>query len=100
MDRYFGRQYGQPGWRQQVDSVAGSPLVAVAGMLLIRCALTLLVLSLLALPFALSSPLSLAVDLLGIALNVGLIVLARVVLRWSVRRAWSLEQTDQVPWLH
>ena len=68
-------------------------------MLLIRCALTLLVLALLALPFALSSPLSLTIDLLGIALNAGLLVLARVVMRWSVRRAWALEQAEQAPWV-
>jgi hypothetical protein len=64
-----------------------------------RCALTLLVLGLLALPFALSSPLSLTIDLLGIAFNVSLIVLARVVLRWSVRRAWPLEQAEQARWM-
>jgi hypothetical protein len=98
MDRYLGQHRGQPGWRQRVDSVAGSPLVAVAGLLLIRCALTLLVLGLLALPFALSSSLSLTIDLLGIALNAGLIVLARMVMRWSVRRAWALEHAAQAPW--
>lgn len=99
MDRYMGRQRGQPGWRQHVASVAGSPLVAVAGLLLIRCALTLLVLGLLALPFALSSPLSLTIDVLGIAFNVGLIVLARMALRWSARRAWALEQAEQARWM-
>jgi hypothetical protein len=97
MDRYFGRQRGQPGWRQHVDSLAGSPLVAVAGLLLMRCAL--LVLGLLALPFALRSPLSLIIDVLGIAFNVGLIVLARVALRWSARRAWALEQAEQARWM-
>ena len=95
MDRYIGR----PGWRQHIDSFAGSPLVAFAGMLLIRCALTLLVLGLLALPFAWSSPLSLTIDVVGMACNVGLIVLARVVMRWSVRRAWALEQAEQAPWV-
>ena len=99
MDRYFGRQRGQPDWRQHVASVAGSPLVAVAGLLLMRCALTLLVLGLLALPFALSSPLSLTIDVLGIAFNVGLIALARGALRWSARRAWALEQAEQARWM-
>jgi hypothetical protein len=99
MDRYLGRQRGQPGWRQHVDSLAVFPLVAVAGLLLMRCALTLLVLGLLALPFALSSPLSLTIDLLGIAFNVGLIVLARVALRWSARRARALEQAEQARWV-
>src|SRR5438105_2701264 len=98
MDRYIGQHRGQPGWRQHVDSVAGSLLVAFAGILLVRCPLTLLVLAFLSFPDEWSSPLSLTIAVMGLACNVGLIVLARVMMRWSVRRAWALEQAERARW--
>ncbi|HEY8287240.1 MAG TPA: hypothetical protein VIJ28_22860 [Chloroflexota bacterium] len=59
----------------------------LAMMLISRCALTLAILGLLALPFTLRSPVSLGVDLLGIGLNLALIALTTITVRWSARRA-------------
>jgi hypothetical protein len=61
--------------------------VILAMMLISRCALTLAILGLLALPFTLRSPVSLGVDLLGIGLNLALIALTTITVRWSARRA-------------
>lgn len=62
-------------------------MIAVVALLIIRCALTLAVLGVLVLPFALSSRLSLAIDVLGITCSLGLLVLASFALRWGARRA-------------
>lgn len=62
-------------------------MVILAMLLISRCALTLAILGLLALPFTLRSPVSLSVDLLGIGLNLALIALTSFTIRWSARRA-------------
>jgi hypothetical protein len=64
----------------------GAITVILAMMLISRCALTLIVLGLLALPFTLRSPVSLGIDLLGIVINLALIGLTGITVRLSARR--------------
>jgi hypothetical protein len=55
-------------------------------MMITRCAMTLLVLGLLVLPFETQSPVALTVNLCGIAVNLGILVLVFVVTRRDLRR--------------